>query len=234
MTNPTGHRMCRVALLACLLAPQLLLAQTLETWDGLVLREGRTGVELGEGPTGLDAVYVRPGVKLAPYKSVKLDPVVVEFSKDWEAKARASERQFTVAELQGIRDQLAKLMREVFVQELTSHGYAVVDTASGDTLRVTTGLMDVYINPRKGQDADPSRSKTYSPGAGSMTLLLEARDGPTGQLLARAIDLGADKNVAAGKRLNTAEPNGAAAREMMGVWARSLREALDRLNAQVK
>ena len=234
MNTSVRHTMCRAALLACLFTPQLLAAQELETWDGLVLREGKAHVELGEGPTGLDAVYVRPGVKFAPYKSVKLDPVVVEFSKNWELKARDFERQFTPAELQGIRDQLAKLMREVFVTELTSHGYTVVDHSTADTLRVTTGLLEVYINPRKGASANTSTMKTYAPGAGSMMLLLEARDGPTGQLLARAIDQGADKNVAKRDGLNTAEPNGAAAREMMGIWARKLREALDRLNSQSK
>ena len=232
--NSVRHRLCRAALLAVLLAPQMLAAQSLETWDGLVLREGKAHVELGEGPSGLDAVYVRPGVKFAPYKSVKLDPVVVEFSKDWELKARDFERQFSPAELQGIRDQLANLMREVFVHELTTHGYTVVNSSSADTLRVTTGLLDVFINPRKGASASTSHTKTYAPGAGSMMLLLEARDGPTGQLLARAIDQGADKNVAARGALNTAEPNGAAAREIMSVWARKLREALDRLNAQAQ
>jgi hypothetical protein len=231
--NSVTHMMCRAALLAGLLAPQMLAAQELETWDGLVLREGKAHVELGEGPSGLDAVYVRPGVKFAPYKSVMLDPVVVEFSKNWELRARDTGRQFSPAELQGIRGQLAKLMRDVFVQELTTHGYRVVDAASVDTLRVTTGLLDVYINPRKGADASTSNMKTYAPGAGSMMLLLEARDGPTGQLLARAIDQGADKNITT-PALNTAEPSGAAAREMMAVWARKLREALDRLNAQQK
>jgi hypothetical protein len=231
--KPVRHMMCRAALLAGLFAPQMLAAQELETWDGLVLREGKAHVELGEGPSGLDAVYVRPGVKFAPYKSVKLDPVVVEFSKNWELRARDSGRQFSPAELQGIRDQLAKLMRDVFVQELTTHGYRVVDAASADTLRVTTGLLEVYINPRNGADASTSSMKTYAPGAGSMMLLLEARDGPTGQLLARAIDQGADKNITT-PALNTAEPSGAAAREMMAIWARKLREALDRLNAQEK
>jgi hypothetical protein len=225
MKSLVRRTMRLLAFLACLNAPQVHAAKPLETWDGLELREGRSG---------LDAVYVRPGVKFAPYKSVRLDPVVVEFSKNWELKTRDFETQLSAAELQELRDQLAKLMREVFMQELTTHGYTVVDAASEDTLRVTTALMEVYVNPRKGASASASNMKTYSPGAGSMTLVLEARDGPTGQLLARAIDQRADENAGGRAPVNSAEPDGAAAREMFGIWARTLREALDRLNAKGK
>jgi hypothetical protein len=210
------------ALLACLIASQVHAAKPLETWDGLELREGKSG---------LDAVYVRPGVKFAPYRNVQLDPVVVEFSKNWERNSVDFQRQLSAAELQEIRGKLAKLMREVFVQELTTHGYTVVDVAADETLRITTALREIYINPRKDENADARHLKTYSPGAGSMTLVLEARDAPTGQLLARAIDERADENAAARPDWNTAA-DGAAARVAFEIWARKLREALDRLNAQ--
>jgi hypothetical protein len=216
------HALCRVALSACLLAPAAHAAKPMDSWDGLQLREGRGG---------LDAVYVRPGVKFAPYKSVQIDPVVVEFSKNWGRKARDSERQLSAAELQEIRGKLAKLMREVFVQELVAHGYTVVEVAAEDTLRITTALSEVFINSLKDS---PTDVKTYAPGAGSMTLVLEARDGPTGQLLARVIDQRMDEHAADRAALNSAVADGAAAREAFEIWARQLREALDRLNSKAR
>jgi hypothetical protein len=206
-------------LLACLITSQVHAGEPVVGWDGLELREGN----------GLDAVYVRPGVKFAPYKNVRLDPVVVEFSRNWDRKSRGAGRQLSFAELQDIRDRLANLMHEVFTQELTTHGYTVVEVASDDTLRVTTALSEVFINAPQGSTSDV---KTYSPGAGSMTLVLEARDGPTGQLLARAIDQRVDENAADRAAVSKAAADGAAARAMFGIWARKLREALDRLNAQ--
>jgi hypothetical protein len=212
--------LCGIALSACLVSSAAHAAKPMDSWDGLELREGRSG---------LDAVYVRPGVKFAAYKSVQLDPVVVEFSKSWERNSLEFEHQLTAAELQQIRGKLAGLMREVFMEELATHGYTVVDVATDDTLRISTALREVYMNPRNDAKADASHLKTFSPGAGSMTLVLEARDAPTGQLLARAIDERADENAAARPDWNTA-PEGTAARVAFGIWARSLREALDRLN----
>ena len=77
-------------------------------------------------------------------------------------------------------------MHEVFLEELTKHGYTVVDTAAEDTLHVRTAIIDLWVNAPDSND--PGITRTYTTSSGSMTLVLEMRDGPTGQLLARAVD----------------------------------------------
>jgi hypothetical protein len=67
-----------------------------------------------------------------------------------------------------------------------------------------------------------------------MTLVLEARDGPTGQLLARAVDKREDDNFGGRLVWTNATTNMADARMIIDVWAKKLREALDRLNGKEK
>jgi hypothetical protein len=67
-----------------------------------------------------------------------------------------------------------------------------------------------------------------------MTLVLEARDGPTGQLLARAVDKREDDNFGGRLTWTNSTTNMNDARMMIDVWAKQLREALDRLNGKEK
>jgi hypothetical protein len=67
-----------------------------------------------------------------------------------------------------------------------------------------------------------------------MTLVLECRDGPTGQLLARVLDGRADETAGNSFQWTTKASNTHAARLILKDWARKLREGLDRLNGKEK
>jgi hypothetical protein len=67
-----------------------------------------------------------------------------------------------------------------------------------------------------------------------MTLVLEARDGPTGQLLARAVDNREDDHMGGTMTWTNATTNTADARRIIDVWAKKLRESLDRINGKEK
>ena len=114
----------------------------------------------------------------------------VEFAKNWQKDVNSNSTGFkskpTAEDMQKIKDGLAELMHEVFLEELAKHGYTVVDAAAEDTLHVRTAIIDLWVNAPDSND--PGITRTYTTSAGSMTLVLEARDGPTGQLLARAVD----------------------------------------------
>lgn len=218
-----------VSIVGCLLAS---MAQAKEkppeSWDGLQIKKVK----------GLDLVYVRPDVEFAPYKSVKLDPVHVEFSKNWEKSMRTNtsvgfKRPPTAEDMQEIREGLAKLMHEVFMEELTKHGYTLVDTPAEDTLHVRTAIIDLYVNAPDSMN-ETGISKTYTTSSGSMTLVLEARDGPTGQLLARVVDGRSDDTPGGQFQWTTKASNAQAARQILQVWARKLRQSLDRLNGKEK
>ena len=170
-----------LALLACLMLPLAQAKKQPESWDGLALKKVK----------GLDAVYVRPDVEFTPYKSVMLDKVQIEFAKNWAKDVQTSgssriRNKPTAEEMQEIKDGLAELMHEVFLQELTKHGYTVVTSPAEDTLHVRTAIIDLWINAPDSND--PGMTRTYTTCSGAMSLVLEARDGPTGQLLARVVD----------------------------------------------
>lgn len=218
------------ALIACLFATSFVPVAAAkekppENWDGLERRKIK----------GLDNVYVRPDVEFTPYKSVQLDPVQIEFAKDWERNMRSNStfgarNPPTAKDMQEIRDGLSKLMREVFMQELTKHGYTLVDAPAEDTLHVRTAIIDLYVNAPDTDD--PGITRSYTTSSGAMTLVLEARDGPTGQLLARVVDGRTDDNAGGNFEWTTRASNTQAARRILQDWARKLRQSLDRLNGK--
>ena len=209
-------------LLACAFAPVVVAKEKPpENWDGLERKKVK----------GLDNVYVRPNVQFTPYKSVMLDPTQVEFSKNWEKSFDFSDRP-NAAEMQKIRENVSKLMRERFTKELVDNGYTVVETAAEDTLDVRTAIIDLFINAP--DLANPGMTKSYTTSAGGMTLVLEARDGPTGQLLARAVDRKEDEHMGGYMMWTNAATNTADARRIIDLWAKDLRKSLDRLNGKEK
>jgi hypothetical protein len=215
-------------MVACLLASMTQAREKPpESWDGLEIRKVK----------GLDLVYVRPNAEFTAYKSVKLDPVQIEFAKNWAKNVNSNssvgfKRPPSAEDMQEIKDGLGQLMHEVFLQELTKHGYTVVETAAADTLHVRTAIIDLYINAPDNDD--PGITRTYTTSSGSMTLVLEMRDGPTSQLLARAVDGRSDNSPGGNFQWTTKASNAQAARQILQVWAKKLREALDRVNGKEK
>jgi len=97
---------------------------------------------------------------------------------------------------------------------------------------VRTAIIDLWVNAPDSND--PGITRTYTTSSGSMTLVLEARDGPTGQLLARAVDGRSDDTPGGQFQWTTKASNSNAARRIMQDWARKLRESLDRINGKEK
>jgi hypothetical protein len=194
-----------------------------ESWDGLEYRKTK----------GLDAVYVRPGVEFRAYRNLVLDPVQVAFDKDWDPNrdSRSLAGRLSAADMQKIRDDMAGEFRRIFAKELAAAGYDVVAKPMEDTLQVTAGLADVYINAPDTMTA--GRTYTYTMNAGRMTLVMELRDGPTGQLLARVIDrhVGRDTGYA---QLTTSVSNSAEFRRAVTAWAQRLVKGLNRLEGKDK
>jgi uncharacterized protein DUF3313 len=189
---------------------------TPETWEGLkkVKRPG------------LDTVYLREGVSLAKYKRVMLDPVEVSFDKNWNP--RRGPGAFDTADPTAIRQNLAKLARDVFRRELEKRGgYPLVDTPGPDVLRVRAQIVDLYINAPETNS--PGITHTYVINAGEMTLVAELYDSETNALLARVIDRqrglerGLNELQIANRVTNTAEAD-----RILSAWASRLRNALDK------
>jgi len=211
-------------LLACVFATALVSVAEAkekppENWDGLERRKVK----------GLDNVYVRPNAEFAPYKSVQLEPTPVEFQKNW-ASSQDFGRRPSADDMQRIKDKVSELMRQSFTQELVEHGYTVVDAPAEDTLLVRTAIINLFINAPDLQD--PGITRSYTTSAGSMTLVLEMRDGPSGQLLARVVDSRSDSTAGGHLTWTNAATNTTEAKRMFGEWAKRLRQSLDKVNGK--
>ena len=190
-------------------------------WDGLVKRKIK----------GLDLVYVRPDVQFPAYKKVMIDPVQVEFSKNWKPNSgtRGLSQQITADDMQRIKDGLAGMVRDGFSKQLTKGGYETATTPDDETIRVTAAIADLYINAPEKMSA--GRTKTYTTETGSMVLVMEVRDAPSGQLLARVVDRHSDNGTGT-MQWTTSVTNRAEADRAISMWASKLVDALDRLNGK--
>jgi hypothetical protein len=193
-----------------------------QQWDGLERRPNKV----------LDNVYVRPNVRFTAYQSVRLDPVIVEFDEDWDPNrgVKSPSRRLAASDIQEIRTDLATVFHRVLAETLAKGGYPLVAADGEDVLRVTAGLVDVYINA-PGKSAAETKN-TYVMESGRMTVYLELRDSVTGQVLARAVDTtrGSSSGTLqwAGSVSNSVD-----AKQAFGEWASQLRRALDAVNGKV-
>ena len=192
-----------------------------ETWDGLERRKAK----------GIDLLYVRPGAELKAYRSLVVDPVQVAFDKNWDPNrdVRGASGRLSAADMQEIREKMGSEFRRIFGEELAAAGYDVVAKPLEDTLQVTAALADVYINAPDKMTA--GRSYTFTMNAGRMTLVMELRDGPTGQLLARVVDryAGADSGYA---QVTNSVTNSAEFRRVVTAWAKRLVKGLDKVQGK--
>jgi hypothetical protein len=173
---------------------------------------------------GIDAVYVRPDVDFKVYRNIVLDPVVVAFDRNWKPNRSGSvSGRLSTSDIEKIREKMASGFQSIFAEELAAGGYAIVPQPLDDTLRVSAALADVYITAPDTPSA--GRTKTYTRGAGRMTLAMELRDGPTGQLLARVVDRHEDDSSVA--QWSTGASNSAEFRRAVKGWAQRLVKGLD-------
>jgi hypothetical protein len=172
---------------------------------------------------GLDHVYARAGVNLSAYDKVMLDPVEVSFAKS--AKPDRAGGPVTAAEKQQIRIGLGKILKEELEKELTHpQGYALVNYAAADVLRIRAEIRDLYINAPAVPSSGPTRP--YAVSVSEMRLVAELRDAPTGALLARVIDFKKDPS-ASWLHFTARVEAAAAVRTAVDDWARILRRELD-------
>ena len=201
---------------AAALLPAMAADEPPKEWDGLARVSSKK----------LDHVYKLPEADFSGYKRVRLDPIEVEFDKNWKPNTaeRSSSRRLTNSDLEKIKQTLAEEFRKVFTEELTKHGYQVVHEDDDDVLRVSAGIVNLYITAPEKMSA--GRSRTYTTSSGHMTLIAELRDSVTGKLMARAVDNVRGRDTGTFQITNSVTNLGDA-RVALSMWARVLREGLD-------
>ena len=192
-------------------------------WDGLVRVKSKQ----------LDHLYKLPEADFSVYKRVRLDPIEVEFDKNWKPNEheRSPSRRLTNEDIEKIKRALAEEFRKVFTEELTENGYPVVNENGDDVMRVSAAIVNLYITAPEKMSA--GRSRTYTTNAGHMTLIAELRDSVTGKLMARAVDTARGRDTGAFMMTNSVT-NMSSARTALSMWARVLRDGLDDATGRAK
>jgi hypothetical protein len=174
----------------------------------------------------VDQAYMRPGASLAGYKRVMLDPVEVAFRKDWDPKRTGSNIKLSAEERESIRQGVAKIVHDEFVNELQSKStYAVVNETGTDVLRVRASIVNLYVTAPDVLSSGPTKAYTISPI--EMTLFAELFDSETGEIIARVVDR-RQARATGMATLTTKSVNAAEARAIASAWARILRNGLDK------
>lgn len=136
----------------------------------------------------LEELYLRPDADLARYRKVTIDPVRVEFHRDWlryKYYAREVTRPVAEENIKRIAENTAADARADLAEAFRARGYEIVAAPGPGVLRLTPSVEDLYVNAP--DRLSPWRTKTFTREAGQAMLLLEARDAATGTLLASVV-----------------------------------------------
>ena len=154
--------------------------ETPTSWDGLIEVKAKR----------MDAAFLLPGADFRPYTKVIIDPTQVAFQKDWLKDTNRSRPRLTSQVTEQDAAEILAAARsnfdDIFREAFTKAGYPVVTVPAPDVMRVSTAVINLYLNAPDPMTAD--RSRTYTANAGEATLVMEVRDSQTGALLARVVD----------------------------------------------
>lgn len=168
----------------------------------------------------VDSVYAAPGASLVRYRRVMLDDLEVAFKADWQTRRP----EISPTEIGDVRTMAATLFRASFGAELEKGGYAIVNSAAPDVLRVKATVVDVDFAPASAAAA--SVGGKYIVSTADVSLVAELSDSTSGAVLARVIDRNRGRNV--GNLEMASEQNTSKeALQAFTTWAGLLREALD-------
>jgi hypothetical protein len=168
--------------------------------------------------------YIDPEADFSGYDSFQILDCYVAFKKNW---AR-DHRRISTNEQNRIKEEVASLFREVFVEVLEEKGgYPVVDEAAENVLLIRPAIVDLDITAPDQQTA--GRSYSIAASAGSAKLYIELFDSESGDILARAIDSKEARDWGT-MRWTTKVSNTAEAKRMIRGWAETLRDNMDEIH----
>ena len=176
---------------------------------------------------GLDVVYAPPGASLAGYSRVLIQPVSVQFRKDWLRDQEFAKRmQLRPREVQRIQDRVALVVRQEVAAELGKHGIQIVEQPGPGVLELALAVVELDMNAP--ELPLPGRIATYAVSAGEMSLVGSVRDAQSGATLLRVFDRATAYETRWPHRITMVETV-AEQRQAARSWARALRAQLANL-----
>jgi len=137
----------------------------------------------------LDQLYVRPDSDLAGYRKVVIDPVQIAFRSDWnqsEQDYKGKTRRLLAHDVEAIAEDMTATLQRSVEEAFKARGFEIVAAAGPGVLRLTASAEDLYVNAP--DETPPGQTRYLTKDAGEATLILQARDSSSGQLLARVVD----------------------------------------------
>lgn len=207
-----------IAALAIAATPLAAQAPT-DGWDGLVEVKSKK----------LEKVYLRPLADFRGYTKVMVDPTEVAFRKNWQRDQNRDSLelggQVSDADARRILDEAQKGFHKLFTEAYAKQGYQVVTAAGPDVLRLSTAVVNIDVTAPDAMQAGMTR--TYTRDAGEATLVIEARDSLTGELLGRAAERRETSDM--GPYIRNRATNAAAFEQVFARWAKTSAEGLSEL-----
>lgn len=195
-----------------------------ESWDGLVEVKAKRA----------DAAYLLPGADFRPYTKVMLDPTQAAFQKDWLRSQNEDRRELTRRIKPEDAEKILAAARsnfdEVFAEVFTKEGYPIATAPGPDVLRISTAVVNLYINAPDVNMMSAGRTTTYTTEAGEATLVLEARDSTTGLLMGRVLDRRETRS-SGGMQMSTSVSNKSDFRALFRQWAGIAVKGIEELKA---
>lgn len=181
---------------------------------------------------GFENGWLRPDANLAAYDTIVVSPPLIAYARTPRRNVTdvGMTPNFLLSEVQmgALELQLVEAIGSEFAR---SAHYGVVETPRPGTLRIDPAIVRLVV--RVPTDPAPDRDFVYSTSTAIMTLLLDVRDGETGEILARFADRREARAPGSNgtTTLTWSNPvnDSAALRITFRRWARVLREKLDRL-----
>lgn len=188
----------------------------------------------------LDISFAKPGTNWRHYhkiyfKAAKADGDHPEGYKAPRIDARIdgpnATYQLRPQDLDKLAAEFNVMATKVFDQE---QPFELVTSAGPNTLVVETLITDIRLSaPREDtrRSSMQVRGNTYTQNSGSMVLLVQLKDGVTGELLAQSIDRGTTIDQ---WQKNTKVFNWADVRTVFRRWVTALKNAMMQVNAEQK
>lgn len=161
--------------------PQSGSAKPPANWDGLQQVPSKNA----------DYLYLRPGADFSKYREVMFDPTEIAFQKDWQKEMNRTSRglgRVTDADIRSAIDEANPKLKSIFEKRFRDAGFIIASAPGPNVMRIFVGVANVNVFAPDRRTAGSSR--TYAEYAGNATIVLEARDSQSGELLGRAVDHG--------------------------------------------
>lgn len=215
-------RALKILLAAALISSASVAAADLPTnWDGLVEVKSKK----------IGYVYLLPNADFRQYTKIMYDPVQIAVKPGWlsnyNANAENLENRISDSDVHNAITQASAQVNKYFPAAFTNAGWQVVDQPGPGVLRVTVGILNVTVT---APDTMSSVGMNAVTSAGQATLLVEARDSLTNQLIGRGVDPQVAGNTIVGQIASSAT-NWGAFDDLFKSWAKETANGLNQLKA---